>query len=112
MLLDAVAKLPSELRPVAELRVYSRRAVKLAGAIGAIADVDPVAPHQAVERQLLVPYRADELRRRKAVRRATMRDIPIMARPVFGFREDVEHHVIDQVVDVDELADGLVGGLV
>ena len=40
-----------------------------------------------------------------------MRHVPIVSRPIFGLGEDVDHHVVDEIVYIDELRDRLIGRL-
>src|SRR5687767_13294818 len=108
MLVDTIAKLTAEFRPVSQLLVDAPRAVNFTATAP---HIDAVAAHEAVERQLLIPYRTNKLRRRKTVGCAPVRDVPVVMWPIFRLCKDVEHHVINEIVDIDALRDRLICGL-
>ena len=102
--LDTVAEESTELGPGAQLRVD-------AGGGVVVADVDAITADELVEDDFLVPGEEDPFGGGERRGGAAMGGVPVVVGPIFGFGEDMQEHVIDEVLDIDHGSDGLVGGL-
>ena len=105
MFVGAVSELSPELGPGAKLRIDARGRVD-------VVHTGAVAAHVAVQRDFLVPGEELPFGGRQAIGGvgAAVRGVPVMVRPVLGFDVDVEQEVVDEIVEVHELRDRLVGG--
>jgi hypothetical protein len=110
MFVDAITEPQPKFRPGTQARIHSPRAETLP--ISGLARIDPIASHQAIQGQFLVPHRANELRSGHAVGCTPMGHVPVVPRPILRFGEDVDHHVVDEVIEIDPLSDRLVSDVV